>query len=88
MARPVVSTTLGAEGLEAEPGRHLLLGDTPEAFAAAVGRVLDEPALGTHLGAAGRTLVEERYSWEAAARRLEELLVQLVDQGSARARAG
>ena len=88
MVRPVVSTTLGAEGLDAEPGRHLLLGDTPEAFAAAVGRVLDDPALGTRLGAEGRTLVEERYSWEAAARRLEELLVQLVDRGSARARAG
>jgi glycosyltransferase involved in cell wall biosynthesis len=40
LARPVVSTTIGAEGLEAEPGRHLLVADGAEAFAAAVVRLL------------------------------------------------
>jgi glycosyltransferase involved in cell wall biosynthesis len=71
MARPVVSTSLGAEGLEAEPGRHLLIEDDPAAFARAVVRVLDQPALADALGRAGRALAEERYSWGGAARTLE-----------------
>ena len=79
MARPVVSTPIGAEGLEAEPGRQLLLAETAEDFAAAVGRVLDDAALGSRLGAAGRMLVEERYSWQAAGERLERFLLTLVE---------
>jgi glycosyltransferase involved in cell wall biosynthesis len=73
MAKPVVSTSLGAEGIGYEDGRHLLIGDDPKAFAAAVGRVLDDPALAARLSQAGRALVEERYSWGAAAERLERL---------------
>jgi glycosyltransferase involved in cell wall biosynthesis len=80
MAKPVVSTSLGAEGIEAEPGRHLLLADDREAFAAAVGRILDEPSLGARLGGEGRALVEERFSWEAAVQPLERLYHQLVAQ--------
>jgi glycosyltransferase involved in cell wall biosynthesis len=72
MARPVVSTSLGAEGIEAEPGRHLLLADDAAGFAAAVGKVLDDAALGRRLGSEGRALVEARYSWALAARRLEQ----------------
>jgi glycosyltransferase involved in cell wall biosynthesis len=78
MAKPVVSTSIGAEGIDAEPGRHLLLADDREAFAAAVGRVLDDPRLGARLGTQGRALVEERFSWEAAARPLEKLYEGLV----------
>jgi len=73
MARPVVSTSLGAEGIDAEPGRHLLLGDDAASFAAAVSRVLSDPQLGSRLGREGRGLVEERYSWASAAQILEGL---------------
>lgn len=78
MARPVVSTSLGAEGIDAEPGRDILIGDDPAALAAAIGRVLDDPTLGANLGARGRALVEERYSWVAAARRLESFMRELL----------
>jgi glycosyltransferase involved in cell wall biosynthesis len=81
MARPVVSTSIGAEGIDAEPGRHLLLADDPEAFAAAVGRVLDDRHLGARLGSQGRALVEERFSWQAAAQPLERLYQELVAAG-------
>ncbi len=73
MAKPVVSTSLGAEGIDAEPGRHLLLGDDAASFAAAVSRVLGDPQLGSRLGREGRALVEERYSWASAAQTLEGL---------------
>ena len=78
MGRPVVSTSLGAEGIDARPGTDLLLADEPHDFAAAVGRVLDDPGLGEALGARGRALVEKGYSWTAAARRLELFLEGLL----------
>jgi hypothetical protein len=42
---PVVSTTLGAEGLGVEDGHHLLIGDDPESIASACARLLTDPAL-------------------------------------------
>jgi len=77
MARPVVSTRVGAEGLDARHGEHLLLGDDAPGLAAAAGRVLDDPALGRALGQAGRRLVQQRYSWAAAGSALERFLREL-----------
>jgi glycosyltransferase involved in cell wall biosynthesis len=73
-ARPVVSTTIGAEGLEARDGEHLLLADTPAAFAEAVCRLLGDPAERARLGSAGRRLYERCYSWESAWQALHENL--------------
>ena len=70
--RAVVSTTLGAEGLGARDGQHLLLADNAEDFAGAILRLLNDRALGERLGAAGRALYEEQFTWPAAWRRLEE----------------
>ena len=71
MARPVVSTALGAEGLECVPGRDLLIADNPSDFAHSVLRILTERGLADELGRAGRALVSERYSWRGAAGALE-----------------
>jgi polysaccharide biosynthesis protein PslH len=73
--KAVVSTTIGAEGLPAEPGRHLLIADGDEAFAAAVVRVLREPDLRHRLERAARTLVLDHYDWAVAAARLERSLI-------------
>jgi glycosyltransferase involved in cell wall biosynthesis len=76
MARPVVSTSLGAEGLDAVPGRQLLVADDPSDFAGAVLRVLGDRTLAEELGRAGRSLVTERYSWSGAAGALEAFFRQ------------
>jgi hypothetical protein len=68
---PVVSTTLGAEGLPARHGENLLLADGGPAFAAAVSAVLVSPELRRDLGRAGRLLVEKEFTWEAAWKKLE-----------------
>jgi glycosyltransferase involved in cell wall biosynthesis len=70
--RAVVSTTLGAEGLGAVDGVHLLLADDAGDFAAAVLRLLNDRALRARLGDAGRALYEEQFTWQAAWRRLDE----------------
>ncbi|MGH2872768.1 MAG: glycosyltransferase family 4 protein, partial [Solirubrobacteraceae bacterium] len=78
MARPVVSTALGAKGLDCVPGRHLLIADDPSEFAGSVLRVLSEPGLADELGRAGRALVSERYSWQGTAGVLEGFFRQVV----------
>lgn len=83
MARPVVSTALGAEGLEAVPGRHLLIADDACEFANAVLRILGEPALASEIGGAGRALVSERYSWRRAAGALEAFFKQVLERRAA-----
>ncbi len=60
---PVVSTTIGAEGLATATGENILLADEPEAFAAAVEQVLTYPALAARLSAGGRATVERHYDW-------------------------
>jgi glycosyltransferase involved in cell wall biosynthesis len=87
MARPVVSTPLGAEGIEAAHGRELLVADDPERFAAEVRRLLDDPAAGARLGQAARALVEARYSWRASAISLERCLRETCAAPAAGGRA-
>jgi glycosyltransferase involved in cell wall biosynthesis len=70
MGLPIVSTSIGVEGLAVENGKHLLIADRPEHFAAAVLRVLSDPALAGDLGANARRLACERYSWEAVGEQL------------------
>lgn len=64
LGTPVVSTTIGAEGLDVQPGRHILLADTPEDFATAVVNLLRDRGTREAMAAAGRALVAEKYTWE------------------------
>jgi glycosyltransferase involved in cell wall biosynthesis len=66
---PVVATSRGAAGVDAESGRHYLEGIGAEGFARALLEALD-PARGDAVAAAGRALAESDYSIEALARRL------------------
>ena len=79
MGLPVVSTTLGAEGIAVTHGENILIADTPAAFADAVLAVLNDPALAARLGAHGRALVEERYTWEVVGRRLLTVYDRLLE---------
>jgi glycosyltransferase involved in cell wall biosynthesis len=67
MGTPIVSTTLGCEGLDLEPERHFLAGDTPEAFAAQTARLLEDPGLRARLGEGGRRVVLNHYCWDRVA---------------------
>jgi len=61
---PVVSTTIGAEGLIYQSGENILIADTPEAFANAVISVLQDADLAQRLAAAGRANVAQHYDWQ------------------------
>lgn len=63
MEKPIVSTTIGAEGLPVRNGVELLLADTPESFAQAVIGLLGEEAWATDLGQRAATIVREKFGW-------------------------
>ena len=65
-ALPVVSTSIGAEGLPARDGEHLLLADTAAAFADAVSRLLTCKDLRMAVGNSGRMLLEKEFTWVSA----------------------
>lgn len=67
---PVVTTTLGCEGIAVKDGEHLLIADSPADFARAVVRVLSDPALSDRLSRNGRRLIETTYDYRAACRPL------------------
>lgn len=67
---PVISTTLGAEGLEVRPGTDILIADTPAEMAEAIGMLRDRPELWQRLAAAGREVAARRYDWQVLGERL------------------
>jgi glycosyltransferase involved in cell wall biosynthesis len=70
--KAVVSTSVGAEGLEITPGRHFQLADTPLQFAQRTIALLSSEVERRHLGENGRLLAAERYNWDGIAIKLEE----------------
>jgi glycosyltransferase involved in cell wall biosynthesis len=73
MGKPVVSTTIGAEGLPMVDGEHFIAADSPAEMARAVVSLLRDPARRKALGSAGRELVEQRHSWQRVALDFEQL---------------
>jgi len=71
MGKAVISTALGAEGLEAVGGRDLLIANPPAEFADQVVAVLSDADLRARLGAAGRRLTVDTYDWSRIVRKLE-----------------
>jgi len=82
MGKAIVSTTLGSEGIEAVPGRDLLVEDQPAAFADAVYRLLAEPGLAARIGQSARQLAVDRYGWGEAARALEAFYRRILENTS------
>jgi len=69
---PVVSTSIGHEGLAVTPGEHLLVGDTPDAFLAAIEQLMASFSLRQHLARNARSLAETRYDWSKIVDDLDE----------------
>ena len=70
---PVVSTTIGAEGLDLQPGQDLLLADDPASFTAAILEAFRQPLEMQDMAAAAGDKIRHRYSWTVLARRLDAL---------------
>ena len=75
---PVVSTTIGAEGIDVTPDEHLLIADEPAEFAAAVVRLLRDRAFADQLAASGRRHAISRYDWRAVCPAIEPVYRQAL----------
>lgn len=71
--KAVVTTTVGAEGIEARTGRDLIIADTPGDFAAQVVDLLQRPELAKEIGANGRQVVEAKYDWRIIEREIHRV---------------
>ena len=75
---PVVSTTLGVEGLGLVAGEHYLAADTDEAFADAILVLLADAPRRIAMAESGRALLEARYSWATIARQFEAICLEAL----------
>jgi len=80
LGTPVVSTAKGAEGLAVTPERDILIADEPGDFAAQVVRLLREPGLRERLAHNARSLVEQRYDWQAIGQQFVRLVEAAVEE--------
>lgn len=70
---PIVSTTIGAEGIQYHDGHDLLIADTAQAFAAATVRLLQAPASAAELAGNGRRTLETHYDWRLIYQKWDEI---------------
>ncbi len=77
MKKALVSTTLGAEGLDVKNNRDLVIADTPRQMAEDILHLLQDENMRKNLGNNGHSLVETQYDWNIIGRRLNEIYREL-----------
>jgi glycosyltransferase involved in cell wall biosynthesis len=75
---PMISTAVGAEGLDLESGRELIIADTPERLAAEAVKLLRDPAAAARLARQARETAVRRFGWAPVVARLERVYETLV----------
>lgn len=80
MAKAVVSTSIGAEGLPVNDGEHLLIADDPSTFAESTLQLLGNAAQRTRIGQTARQLVEENYGWATVSAGFAQVLEIVINQ--------
>jgi len=78
MEKPVVTTSVGSEGINVEDRRSALIVDTPERFAASVVELLHDESLCRRLAANGRELIRAQYEWSAIGESMNEAYNSIV----------
>ncbi len=79
LGTPVVSTSIGCEGLETRDGRNILIRDDPREFAAAILELRRNADLRDTLGDAGRQTAESAYAWSVVGDRIRGIYRRLID---------
>lgn len=80
MGRPVVSTSLGVEGLDVTADKHFLRADNTPDFAASILSLLDDRARRTRIAAEARELMEDKFSWRVVARQFEAICLRALER--------
>lgn len=86
MERPVVSTSVGVEGLPVQHGEHVSICDDPDGFARAVVDLLEDPEKAAALGLRGASHVREEFGWAGVAEQFARICEGVVSDWSRRGR--
>lgn len=78
MGKAIVSTSVGAEGLDLKDGEEIFIADEPAAFADAVTRLLTDVQLRRRMGEKGRARVEQDYDWRSIGEKLHLLYTKIL----------
>lgn len=82
MGVPIVTTSIGLEGLDAIPGKEIFVADTPEDFADCVIRLINEPDLRREISENARKLVKTKYTWPEIVNGLNRIYEQILSNSS------
>jgi sugar transferase (PEP-CTERM/EpsH1 system associated) len=79
MEKAIVSTSVGAEGLPIDDGKEILIRDTPESFADAVVKLIQQESLATELGQRAAAKVREKFGWDTVAQRFAAICERTIE---------
>ncbi len=82
MGKAIVSTSVGAEGLDLKDGEEIFIADEPKPFAEAVTQLLTDPTLRRRIGENGRARVEKDYDWRSIGEKLYRLYTEIGGRAS------
>ncbi len=80
MAKPIVSTTIGYEGIDVTAEENALFANTPEEFVNQISRLLEDRDLCAQIGNNGRKFVIEKFSWDVIGKKLSHIYSNLLDK--------
>ena len=80
MEKAVVSTSIGAEGLEIVPGEDFLVASSPGEWVSAIHGLAASPTRRAALGASGRRRIEPRYGWDGLSQKLERVWLGALER--------
>jgi glycosyltransferase involved in cell wall biosynthesis len=80
MEKPVISTSIGAEGLPLRDGCELLIADTPGEFAEKVVRVISNEALANEFGRRAASTVREHFGWQPVAETFADICREAIER--------
>jgi sugar transferase (PEP-CTERM/EpsH1 system associated) len=79
---PVVTSSIAASGVDAEPGRHFSAADSPSEIFAAALEIMNSPARRSELARLGRARVISHHTWDSSMRRMDEIIERAVNESS------
>jgi len=80
IGRPVVSTSLGAQGVPVEQRENIIVADAPDEFAQGVLDVMNDDPLFERIRTKARKMVEEKFAWEKGVQIMEEVLERMLKE--------
>jgi glycosyltransferase involved in cell wall biosynthesis len=78
LGNPVISTRIGAQGIDAAHGKHLLLADQPNHFAEAVTHLLSDADMFERIRRSARLFVEQKYDWKVIGQKMNDSISSLL----------